>query len=47
MTGTPRVESTFDELTTDTPLLQVVASALRVIGSDRLPPQFAALRDGR
>jgi hypothetical protein len=30
-TGTPRVESTFDELTIDTPLLQVVASALRVI----------------
>lgn len=45
-TGTPRVESTFDELTTDTPLLQVVASALRVIGSARLPPQFAALRPG-
>jgi hypothetical protein len=45
-TGTPRVESTFDELTTDTPLLQVVASALRVIGSDRLPPKIAALRPG-
>ncbi len=45
-TGTPLVESTFDELTTDTPLLQVVASALRVIGSDRLPPKIAALRPG-
>ncbi|MGK9280983.1 McrC family protein [Micrococcus luteus] len=45
-TGTPRVESTFDELTTDTPLLQVVASALRVIASDRLPPKIAALRPG-
>lgn len=45
-TGIPRVESTFDELTTDTPLLQVVASALRVIGSDRLPPKITALRPG-
>lgn len=45
-TGTPRVESTFDDLTTDTPLLQVVASALRVVGSDRLPPKIAALRPG-
>lgn len=44
--GVPRVESTFDELTADTPLLQVVASALRVIGSDRLPPKIAALRPG-
>lgn len=43
-TGTPRVESTFDELTTDTSLLQVVASALRVVGSDRLPPKVAELR---
>ncbi|GAA1646096.1 hypothetical protein GCM10009700_35540 [Brevibacterium sanguinis] len=43
-TGTPRVESTFDELTTDTPLLQVIASALRVIGSDHLPPKVALLR---
>lgn len=46
VTGTPRVESTFDELTTDTPLLQVVASALRVIGSDRLPRKIASLRPG-
>ncbi|MDP5226884.1 MULTISPECIES: hypothetical protein [Arthrobacter] len=45
-TGTPRVESTFDELTTDTPLLQVVAAALRVIGSDHLPPKVAVLRPG-
>lgn len=45
-TGTPRLESTFDELTTDTPLLQVVASALRVVGSDRLPTKIAALRPG-
>lgn len=43
-TGTPRMESTFDELTMDTPLLQVVASALRVVASERLPPKIAALR---
>lgn len=46
VTSTPRVESTFDELTTDTPLLRVVASALRVIGSDRLPRRIASLRPG-
>lgn len=45
-TGTPRVESIFDELTTDTPLLQVVASALRVVGSDRFPRKIASLRPG-
>lgn len=45
-TGMPRVESTFDELTTDTPLLQIMASALRVIGSDRLPLKIAALHPG-
>ncbi|MGV0448377.1 5-methylcytosine restriction system specificity protein McrC [Corynebacterium sanguinis] len=45
-TGTPRVESTFDELTTDTVLLQVMASALRVIASDRLPYKIASLRPG-
>lgn len=45
-TGTPRVESTFDELTTDTPLLQIVASALRVVGSDRMPGKMASLRPG-
>lgn len=46
-TGMPRVESTFDELSIDTPLLQVVASALRVIASERLPRKIAALRPGR
>lgn len=45
-TGIPRVESTFDELTPDTPLLQIVASALRVVGSDRLPSKITALRPG-
>ncbi|MGV1033768.1 MAG: 5-methylcytosine restriction system specificity protein McrC [Microbacteriaceae bacterium] len=45
-TGTPRVESTFDELTMDTPLLQVIASALRVVASDRLPRKIAVLRPG-
>lgn len=43
-TGVPWVESTFDELTIDTPLLQVVASALRVIVSDRLPLKVSSLR---
>ena len=43
-TGLPRVTSTFDELTVDTPLLQVVASALRVVASDRLPLKVSALR---
>lgn len=43
-TGTPRVESTFDELTMDTPLLQVVASALRVVASEQLPRKISALR---
>ena len=46
VTGTPRVESTYDELTTDTPLLQIIASALRVVASDRLPPEVAGLRPG-
>lgn len=45
-TGTPRVTSTFDELTMDTPLLQIVASALRVIASDRLPRKVSLLRPG-
>lgn len=45
-TGTPAVESTFDELTMDTPVLQVVASALRVVASERLPRKIAALRPG-
>lgn len=45
-TGTPRLESTFDELTIDTPQLQVVASALRVVASERLPRKIASLRPG-
>lgn len=44
--GTPRVESTFDELTMDTALLQVVASALRVVASARWPRKIASLRPG-
>lgn len=43
-TGTPQLESTFDELTLDTHLLQVVASALRVVASERLPYKIAELR---
>lgn len=46
VTGTPRVASTYDELTMDTPLLQIVASALRVIASDHLPRKIAELRPG-
>lgn len=43
-TGVPVVESIFDELTMDTPLLRVVASTLRVIATDQLPPKIARLR---
>ncbi|MGA0569075.1 5-methylcytosine restriction system specificity protein McrC [Rathayibacter sp. KR2-224] len=43
-TGVPVVESVFDELTMDTPLLRVVASALRVVATDQLPPKIARLR---
>ncbi|NUJ88814.1 hypothetical protein HOW07_12435 [Plantibacter sp. MCCC 1A11337] len=43
-TGVPWVESTFDELTLDTPLLRVVASALRAVASDRLPRRIVKLR---
>ncbi len=43
-TGTPLVECTFDELTTNTPLLQIIASALTVVATDRLPPKIAVLR---
>lgn len=45
-TGVPRVESAFDELAMDTPLLQVVVSALRVVASERLPRQMVALHPG-
>jgi hypothetical protein len=40
----PHVESIFDELTMDTPVLQIVASALRAVASDHLPRRIAALR---
>jgi 5-methylcytosine-specific restriction endonuclease McrBC regulatory subunit McrC len=43
-TGVPTVESVFDELTMDTPLLRVIASTLRVVATDRLPPKIARLR---
>lgn len=43
-TGVPSVESTFDELTMDTPILQVVGSALRAVAGDRLPGQIVKLR---
>lgn len=44
--GTPHVESTFDELTMDTPLLRVITSALRVVASERLPRKISVLRPG-
>ncbi|MGC5076630.1 5-methylcytosine restriction system specificity protein McrC [Agrococcus sp. DT81.2] len=39
----PRVTSTFDELTLNTPILQVVAATLRLTASDRHDAAFAAL----
>lgn len=42
--GVPSVESVFDELSIDTPLLRVIASTLRVVATDRLPPRIARLR---
>jgi len=45
-TGVPLVESAFDELTMDTPLLRIVASTLRVVATDRLPLKIMRLRPG-
>jgi hypothetical protein len=42
--GRPRVQCTFDELSTDTPLLRIVKASLQVIATDRLPARIAALR---
>ena len=42
-TGMPVVDCTFDELTMDTPLLQIMRAALTVIASDRLPKSLAPL----
>ncbi|WP_187776145.1 5-methylcytosine restriction system specificity protein McrC [Antrihabitans cavernicola] len=42
-TGQPWVTATFDDLTMDTPVLQVVNSALHVVASDRLPAAIRAL----
>lgn len=45
-TGIPRVESVFDELTTNTPVLQVAAAALRVTVADQHGPQLRAVAKG-
>jgi hypothetical protein len=42
-TGMPLVECIFDDLTMDTPLLQVMYAALTAIASDRLPRSLAHL----
>lgn len=44
--GVPSVTSTFDELTLNTPILQVVAAALRVTATDRVGSPLASLVDG-
>jgi 5-methylcytosine-specific restriction endonuclease McrBC regulatory subunit McrC len=44
--GVPSVTSTFDELTLNTPILQVVAAALRVTAIDRHDSPLAWLVDG-
>lgn len=41
--GTPWVECTFDELSTDTPMLQVVAAALREVAGARRPKKLDVL----
>lgn len=41
LTGKPEVESQFDELTTDTPLLRIVLAALRIVATDHVPSIFA------
>lgn len=42
LTGSPRVEATFDELTTDTAVLRIVLAALRAVATDRSPDMFDA-----
>lgn len=42
-TGRPTVESTFDELSTDTPVLRIVLAALRVVATDPAPRLFSTI----
>lgn len=44
--GVPRVESVFDELTTNTPVLQIAAAALRVTLADQHGSQLRAIAKG-
>lgn len=43
VTGRPAVESTFDELSTDTDVLRIVLAALRVVATDPAPTLLAAI----
>lgn len=42
-TGRPAVESTFDELSTDTDVLRIVLAALRVVATDSAPSLLATI----
>lgn len=44
--GVPRVESVFDDLTTNTPVLQIAAAALRVTVAEQHAPQLRAVTKG-
>lgn len=43
LTGAPAVESTFDELSTDTNVLRIVLAALRVVAAEPVPSLFASV----
>lgn len=43
LTGRPAVESTFDELSTDTDVLRIVLAALRVVATDPVPSLFSTI----
>lgn len=43
LTGRPAVESTFDELSTDTNVLRIVLAALRVVATDPAPSLFSTI----
>lgn len=42
-TGRPTIESTFDELSTDTDVLRIVLAALRVVATDSVPSPLLAI----
>ncbi|MFC7597571.1 hypothetical protein ACFQU3_19815 [Terrabacter sp. GCM10028922] len=43
LTGTPWLESRFDEQSTDTTVLRIVLAGLRAVATDRVPAHFAAV----